>query len=147
MAFQNNFLLKTYNIMNRPYRLLLYVSFAIVFPLVFLAATCEPTKEPPVTPPLPQTCKADSINTLLRGSRDSSRYWKEQALGFKNVVAINHVTIGRLNSSMQDLAFDLNASLSHEKDIVKKYQAALDTAVAQRERFRKKLIACRCTKP
>lgn len=105
---------------------------------VFLAASCEATKEQPTTP-LP--CKADS--TL----QDSIRYWKEQALGFKNVTAINHVTIERLNEVNADLAFDLRAREEHEADMIAEYKIRLDTAVAQRERFRKKLVNCRCTKP
>jgi len=137
--------------MNLPYRLLLYVSFAIVFPLVFLAASCEATKEPNCDSYKAIIDERDSVINeaalLSRELYDSMRYWKEQALGFKSVTAINHLTIERLNAVNADLAFDLRAREEHESDMIAEYKIRLDTAVAQRERFRKKLIACRCTKP
>lgn len=149
--------------------LLLFGSIIFVLPLVyFLAASCEPSKEPanpttecsadslkrPVIDPeygaillevqltdsigmiafkqygkwtvnypvrLAEFCIKSTINNVKTRTKllDSIRAWK-------NVVAINHVNLERLNMTAQDLTLEIEA----RDEQIAKYRNRLDSAAA-----------------
>lgn len=119
----------------------IYIVFLFLLPWMFWEASCEGTK--------PTECKADSLTEvlnlhisediiamnedikLMRMATDSLKAWK-------NVVAINHISIDRLNNSLQDLTYELE----EREERIAKFKNRLDSAIVIIKRQNEQLKRC-----
>jgi hypothetical protein len=131
-------------------RLTLYALTPAIFILMFYGA-CSESKTTP--PPCDGQVLADSLNSECWARMDSSKRVVEDAhrllttaydsiKGWKQIVTINHLTIERLDASVRDLSFDLNAEREHFQDMKAKYENRLDSAVAIIRRQQDQLKRC-----
>ena len=108
-------------------RLSLYLLTPALFLLTFYGACSETSTK--------GTQNYDSLKIVARNAQDSVR-------AYKQLVTINHLTIERLNASLQDVSFDLNAEREHFQDMRAKYENRLDSAVAIIRRQQEQLSRC-----
>lgn len=111
-------------------RLTIYILTIIILPLMFWAASCEATKDET------RLNKIDSLQHLT----DSL---STQIIAWKNIVSINHITIERLNLSIQDVTFELEAEIEQKA----KYKNRLDSAIAIIKRQSDQLVNSIYNKP
>lgn len=107
-------------------RLSIFIALFFLLPYMFWQASCEGSTEPTFE------CKADSLLIARQANLiDSVNAWK-------NIAAINHISIERLNNSLQDLSYEIDA----RDEQIAKFKNRLDSAIVIIKRQNEQLKRC-----